>query len=299
MPKLLSGCLLAAALTVLAAASASCRGKPGDDCSDTPGSCSDKQSHLVCAQGKYVLETCKGKGGCTDDKALYCDNGLADVGDGCGHEGARACSTDGSKELRCRDRKFSVEWSCRGGCTLDDSNNPKCTPTGEIGDACRPDSIVCDGAQKTQLACTDGKLAATRTCHGDLGCKTEAGGGVRCDRTQAVEEEDCREEGTGACDSTKQSVLLCEGGHFHTRLHCQGPLGCELPGNYSVRCDKSVVDESEPCNEESAVSCSTGGKQVKCTGGKFVVDKTWAPKNGEACSNRYRVSFETEKFEAR
>jgi hypothetical protein len=296
MLKPLTCCLLVAAL---AAATASCRGKPGEACSDAPASCSDKESHLACAQGKYVLETCKGKGGCTDDKALYCDNSLASIGDGCGHEGARACSTDGSKELRCRDRKFSVEWSCRGGCTLDSSSNPKCTPTGEIGNSCRPDSIVCDGAAKTQLACVDGKLAATRTCHGALGCRTEAGGGVRCDRTQAVEAEDCREEGTGACDSARQSVLVCEGGHFHTRLRCLGPLACELPGNYSVRCDKSIVEESEPCNEESAVSCSTAGKQVKCTGGKFVVDKTWAPKNGDTCSNRYRVSFETEKFEAR
>jgi len=296
MPKPFSRFLLLAALT---AVFASCRGKPGDECSDTPGSCSDKESHLVCAQGKYVLETCKGKGGCSDDKALYCDNTRADVGDGCGHEGARACSADGSKELRCRDRKFSIEWSCKGGCTLDASNNPKCTPTGEVGDACRPDSIVCDGQGKTQLACVDGKLAPTRTCHGALGCRTEAGGGVRCDRTQAIELEDCREEGTGACDAARQSVLVCQGGHFRTQLRCLGPLACELPGNYSVRCDKSVVEDNEPCNEESAVSCSSGGKQVKCTGGKFVVDKTWAPKGGEVCSNRYRVSFETEKFEAR
>ena len=52
--------------------------------------------------------------------------------------------------------------------------------------------------------------------------------------------------------------------------------------------------------EETAVlTCSTTGKQVKCTGGKWVIDKTWKPKKGETCSNRYRVSFETAKFEAR
>jgi hypothetical protein len=234
-----------------------------------------------------------------DDKSLFCDNTLAEVGDGCAHEGARACSVDGAKELRCRDRKFAIEWSCRGGCTLDSNANPKCTPTGEVGEICRPDSIVCDGAQKTQLACVDGKLAPTRTCHGPLGCRTEAGGGVRCDRTLAVELEECREEGTGACDATRQNVLVCQGGHFHTQLHCLGPLSCELPGNYSVRCDKSIVDDDEPCTEEGALSCTAAGKQVKCTGGRFALDKTWSPKKGETCSNRYRVSFETEKFEAR
>src|SRR5579863_8972672 len=99
-------------LALLALSFAACA-KPGDSCSDTPGSCSDKAGHLVCIKGKYVLETCKGPNGCNDDKGLVCDNTKADVGDGCGHEGARACSADGSKELRCRDSKFAVEWSCK------------------------------------------------------------------------------------------------------------------------------------------------------------------------------------------
>jgi hypothetical protein len=289
-----------APLAALALVFVACRGKPGEDCSDTPGSCNDKTSHLVCVNKKYVLETCKGQGGCNDDgKALVCDNSKADAVDGCGHEGVRACSVDGKIELRCRDSKFAIEWSCRGGCTLDASNNPKCTPTGEVGDVCRPDSIVCDGAAKAQLACTDGKLGQVKTCHGALGCQTAPGGGVRCDRTVAFEDEACKEEGTGACDTTHKNVLVCTMGHFKTQLHCLGELGCELPGNYSVRCDKSIVPITEPCDEEGAPSCSTDGKQVKCTSGKWVVDKTWKPKKGETCSQRYRISKETEKFEAR
>jgi len=283
----------AAALIAVACA------RPGGECSDAPESCANKASHLVCAKGKYVLETCKGPRGCTDDKGLVCDSSKADVGDGCGHDGARACSADGTKELRCRDAAFAIEWSCRGGCTLDASNNPKCTPTGEVGDVCRPDSIVCDGQGKTQLACVDGKLAPSRTCHGALGCETTPGGGVRCDRTQAFEGEDCHEEGTGACDAGRRNVLVCQGGHYKTQLHCLGPLACELPGNYSVRCDKSVVELNEPCTEDGAVSCTADGKQVKCAEGKFGLDKKWKPAKGETCSNRYRVSFEAEKFEAR
>jgi hypothetical protein len=276
-----------------------CCAKPGDACTDSPGSCADKASHLVCVGGKYVLETCRGQGGCTDDKALVCDNAKANVADGCGHDGARACSSDGGKELRCRSGKFDVEWSCRGGCTLDASNNPKCTPTGDIGDVCRPDSIVCDTAQKAQLDCADGRLALNRTCHGALGCVTEPGGGVRCDRTTALDNEACKQDGTAACDVGKKNVMVCQGGHYKTQLHCAGPIGCELPGNYSVRCDKSIVDIGEACAEDGAISCSPDGKQVKCDGGKFGIDKTWKPKKGDTCANRYRVSFETEKFEAR
>src|ERR1019366_228370 len=278
---------------------AGCHSNAGDACSDTPGSCSDKESHLVCTGGKYVLETCKGAGGCTDDKSLVCDNTKADVDDGCGHAGVRACSVDGTKELRCREGKFGVEWSCRGGCTLDSSSNPKCTPTGQIGDTCRPDSIVCDVAAQSELDCVDGKLSATRTCHGALGCVTPPGGGVRCDRTQALENEECRTEGTGACDMTRKNVLVCQGGHFKTQLQCLGPIGCELPGNYSVRCDKSIVAENEPCTEDGSLSCTADGKQVKCADGKFSIDKKWKPKKDETCANRYRISFETEKFEAR
>ncbi|MDP9148869.1 MAG: hypothetical protein M3O36_02855 [Myxococcota bacterium] len=284
---------------LVALAVAACA-KPGEPCSDTPGSCGSKTSHLICADKKYVLAPCKGQNGCNDDgKSLVCDNTKADLGDGCSPEGARACSTDGSKELRCRGAHFAVEWSCRGGCKLDESSNPKCTPTGEAGDACRPDSIVCDGSQTTELVCTDGKLAKRRTCHGALGCQTEPGGGVRCDRTIALEGEECVDEGTGACDVSRKNVLVCSGGHYRTQLHCLGALGCELPGNYSVRCDKSLVEEGEACTEESSVSCSTEGKQVKCTEGKFARDKKWKPKKGETCANRYRVSFETAKFEAR
>ena len=33
--------------------------------------------------------------------------------------------------------------------------------------------------------------------------------------------------------------------------------------------------------------------------GKWTLDKAWKPKKGETCSNRYRISKETEKFEAR
>jgi hypothetical protein len=277
-----------------------CKGKAGEDCTDTPGSCSDKSSHVVCVNKKYVLETCKGEGGCNDDgKTLVCDSSKAAVGDGCAHDGARACSLDGKTELRCRDGKLAIEWSCRGGCTLDASNNPKCTPTGEIGDNCRADSIVCDGAQKTQLSCVSGKLVATRTCHGERGCETPPGGGVRCDRTVALEDEACTEPDTGACDTTHKNVLICEGGHFKTELHCLGPLGCELPGNYSTRCDKSIVAMDDGCVDEGAVSCNTDGKQVRCKDAKWTLDKTWKPKKGETCSNRYRISKETEKFEAR
>jgi hypothetical protein len=278
---------------------AACRGKPGDDCTETPTSCLDNASHLACVKGKYVLEPCKGKGGCKDDKSLICDNSWAAVGDGCSRDGARACSSDGAKELRCHDGQFAIEWSCRGGCALDDSSNPKCMPTGEVGEACRSESIVCDGVQRTQLACIDGKLAPQKMCHGALGCKTEAGGGVRCDRTQALEGEGCREDGTAACDMARKNVLVCRGGQFKPELRCLGPLGCELPGNYSVRCDKSIVEDNEPCTEDGSVACTAAGKQVKCKDGRFGIDKTWKPKKGETCDARYRISFETEKFEAR
>jgi hypothetical protein len=285
------------ALVLLAAAACA---KAGDPCTGTPGSCSDKKGHLVCVNKTYVLETCKGAGGCNDEgKSVVCDNTIAKLDDGCAHEGARACSEDGTKELRCRSSKFVAEWSCKGGCTLDSNANPKCTRTGEAGDACPEDLVVCDGAGQTELTCKDGKLAPRRTCHGPLGCQTVAGGGVRCDKTIALEGEGCREEGTGACDVSKKDVLVCQGGHYKTQLHCLGPMGCELPGNYSVRCDKSIVPENEACTEESAPSCSIEGKQVQCKDGKFGLDKKWKPKKGETCSNRYRVSYETEKFEAK
>src|ERR1700730_8956442 len=114
MPAVLRHRLLASAWLAILAVLVACRPKSGEDCSDTPGSCIDKASHAVCVNKKYVIETCKGKGGCNDDgKSLICDNTKADLGDGCAHEGARACTNDGRYEVRCRDQKFAIEWSCR------------------------------------------------------------------------------------------------------------------------------------------------------------------------------------------
>ena len=80
-------------LTIALLVFVACKGKAGEDCTDTPGSCNDKASHVVCVNKKYVLETCKGQGGCNDDgKTLVCDDTKADVGDGCGHDGTRACA---------------------------------------------------------------------------------------------------------------------------------------------------------------------------------------------------------------
>ena len=220
---------------------------------------------------KFVLETCKGSVRLQRrGKTLLCDNTKADIGDGCGHDGARACSVDGKKELRCRDGKFAVEWSCRGGCTLDANNNPKCTPTGEVGDICRPDSIVCDGAQKTQLDCVDGKLAVNRTCHGARGCETAPGGGVRCDRTIALEDEACTQEGIGACDPTQKNVLVCQGGKFKTQLHCLGDLRLRAArATTAFAATRASSPSDEACTEDGAVSCTPDGKQVKCTDGKL------------------------------
>jgi hypothetical protein len=82
-------------------------------------------------------------------------------------------------------------------------------------------------------------------------------------------------------------------------MECLGALHCELPGNYSVRCDKSIVPLGEACTEDGALSCTPDGNQVTCTGGKWDIDKKWKPKTGETCANRYRVSYDTEKFEPR
>ena len=289
-----------AGLLFAALALAGCHSNPGEACSDTPGSCSDKASHLVCTGGKYVLETCKGQGGCADDKSLTCDNTKADVGDGCGHDGARACSVDGTKELRCRGGQFGIEWSCRGGCTLDESNNPKCIPTGLVGDACRPDSIVCD------VAAEDGARLRRRQarCDADLPWCPRVRHCRRAAECAAIEPRRSRAKSAAPrararATWRRRASWSARAGTSRPSSSASGRSAASCPGNYSVRCDKSIVNENEPCTEESSLSCTSDGKQVKCTDGKFVIDKKWKPKKGETCANRYRVSFETEKFEAR
>ena len=175
------------------------------------------------------------------------------------------------------------------------TTTPSASPRATSATSCRPDSIVCDVAQpRRELDCVDGKLVADahlprrarlrhaprrrralRSHAGPRGRGVPHGGQRRLRHDQ--------EERPG----------LHQDGQFKTTAPLPGrPSAASCPGNYSVRCDKSIVVENEACTEEGAISVHGRGQagQVHATG-KFAIDKTWKPKKGETCDNRYRVSL--------
>ena len=100
---------------------------PKDPCDTTDDACStDHKSELRCQAGHFaVIATCKGPDACTLTPAkkgagytLSCDDHIADVGDPCFDGERTACSSDHKAFLTCTAQKFTVDRTCKKGCTV-------------------------------------------------------------------------------------------------------------------------------------------------------------------------------------
>ena len=110
----------------------------------------------------------------------------------------------------------------------------------------------------------------------------------------------CQYNGKIRCDDPS-TALLCRK-NVVVAIPCRGPQGCKAPPGGDGVCDDDLAQEGDPCQDtlNENYACSTDhAKELLCKDGKFVVDKKWKPKKGETCNNRYRISKETAKFEAR
>jgi len=225
-----------------AATASACTPAPGDSCTVGQTICFDERTKLTCQAGKYLSTPCRGPFGCSvEGPAVVCDISGNAAGDVCpeADDGNSACAPDGTHALRCSNGRLLVE-PCHGpsGCQTKDSG-PACdhsiAATDQICAPAAESRSACSLEGTHVLLCKDGKFIEQYACRGANGCRLREGR-LRCDRSVAVEGEDCSRlaKGGKACSADGKNLLSCDKRRFVVHRPC--PKGCRATKDGKLYC---------------------------------------------------------------
>lgn len=237
---------------------------PGGMCDAGKRACADSKTALLCINGVWQKDTCKGPKGCYLDKGLAtCDLTGNEVGDPCpaSMDGFSGCKPGGTTRVVCKNGQYAYE-ECKGkdGCTLTQIGVTTCDygpPV--VGETCVGDPRIqrCDDTGKLFVQCKDGKYALSQKCPGPLGCTEPGGGLVTCDANGKFEDGDLCVLLQQTCTGDDGAQLVCTDGKF-VRHECPGPGRCSLGGTV---CDSGFATIDTPC-KEGATACSDDKKSL-------------------------------------
>ena len=132
---------------------------------------------LACHAGKYALVPCRGARGCVNAEGrASCDTSIAEPGDSCNDENLKACSSDGSQVLICKQHSMQRFYSCRGeaGCVSGGGKLSCDTSIAKLGDACdkklEGQAFSCASDATAILACKGGAFVLDQTCKAGQKC---------------------------------------------------------------------------------------------------------------------------------
>jgi hypothetical protein len=139
--------------------------QPGDVCvksDEGVAVCAGADAMLACHGRKFERVPCRGSRGCEMVAGqANCDQSIAEPGEACKKQNAKACSVDKSRVLSCDDGRMHEQYWCRGeaGCSAA-GGKLSCDQTiAKLGDAC-------DKGLDGHVACSEDKKALI-TCNGD------------------------------------------------------------------------------------------------------------------------------------
>ncbi len=166
------------------------KNKPGDDCAageEGVASCVSDHRMIVCREGKYAFEPCRGSDGCENSRGrARCDKSLAMPGDPCQQEGEKACEVRGQELLVCRGGKMSALYRCLGAEGCQAKGKLKCDMSvADKGDACDPEmegAAACTPDKSAILVCKGGKFVKDEDCRDGKSCNPE--GATRCEKPE-------------------------------------------------------------------------------------------------------------------
>ncbi len=195
-------------------------------------------------------------------------------GDKCSDVKKGACKND-KTAIMCVDGTYA-EVVCGGatGCMAMGlpmgASEISCTPGGDEGDTCLEDkSFACSSDNKKMLKCKKHKWVVEMECNSAKGCISNAEG-VSCENAEAEEGDKCKQENTFACSPDKKKLLGCNGKKMIVASTCRGQNHCQIQGS-KLKCDTSMAEIDDPCDEEGKLSCDTAKKvMLECDGKKFV-----------------------------
>jgi hypothetical protein len=163
--------------------------KSGDPCSaDDEGSatCSSQDGMLACHGGLYGIVPCRGTRGCSNaDGRAVCDTSVAQMNDACRDENLKACASDATQVLICKDHLMVAYYPCRGlnGCTSLGGKLSCDTSIAKLGDPCdkkmEGQAFSCSPDGSSILLCKGGAFALDEACKVGQKCLVE-GSSTHC-----------------------------------------------------------------------------------------------------------------------
>jgi hypothetical protein len=225
-----------------------CKPQVGGKCSGNVAVCTDKSSALFCVDDAYAAMSCKGDKGCGQNGAVVeCDESLASEQETCNAPDAIACTPDHKEALRCTNKHFVVDETCKGptGCKLDSAQKISCdNDIADVNDPCHfLGDYACTTDKSLVLKCEANKMTPLNTCRGPKQCRIQQlpkqdKVEFLCDDSIAQDGDACDTNGEEACSMDKKGMFVCRGNKFGSLKACPG--GC----TYEERTDRYTCNEA-------------------------------------------------------
>lgn len=164
--------------------------QPGDACAKSgegTAVCLADDAMLSCHARKFERVPCRGPRGCEMVSGqANCDQSVAEQGEPCKKENAKACSVDKAQVLSCRDGKMSAQYFCRGeGQCSSTGGKLGCDQTvAKLGDACDKalnGHIACSEDKKSLITCQGERFVPAEKCKAGTIC-TVSGQSTKCEK---------------------------------------------------------------------------------------------------------------------
>jgi len=164
--------------------------QPGDACAasgEGTAVCLSQDSMLSCHGRKFESVPCRGPRGCEMVAGqANCDQSVAEPGEACKKQSAKACSVDKTQVLSCRDGHMAAQYACRGvGQCSSAGGKLACDQTiARLGDSCDKalgGHVACSEDKKSLVTCQNERFVASEKCKPGTVC-TVLGQSTRCEK---------------------------------------------------------------------------------------------------------------------
>jgi hypothetical protein len=166
--------------------------QPGDACSKSDEGvavCAGESAMLACHGRKYETVPCRGPRGCEMVVGQpNCDQSVAELGEACKKQNAKACSADKTRVLSCAEGRMKELYACRGeGQCSSAAGKLACDQTvAKLGDQCDKalaGHIACSEDKKSLITCTAERFVPSEKCKAGTVC-TVSGQSTKCAKEQ-------------------------------------------------------------------------------------------------------------------
>jgi hypothetical protein len=164
--------------------------QPGDPCGSSHEGvavCAGEDAMLSCHGRKFERVPCRGPRGCEMFGAqANCDQSVAELGESCKKQSAKACSADKTQVLSCADGRMAAKYFCRGeGHCSSAGGKLACDQTiAKLGDACDKaliGHIACSEDKKSLITCQNERFVPSEKCKPGTVC-TVSGQSTKCEK---------------------------------------------------------------------------------------------------------------------